>query len=45
MIREFGHTRIHESFLKLRQEEFRLAALVLAAKAQPQLQVESAELQ
>lgn len=30
----FSHARIHEPFLKLRQEEFKLAALVLAFKAQ-----------
>ena len=32
----FGHTRIHESFLKLRLEEFKLIAPVLAFKAQQQ---------
>lgn len=39
----FGHTRIHESFLKLRLEEFKLTALVLAFKAQQQ--TEPSELQ
>ncbi|WP_349679440.1 DUF4041 domain-containing protein [Acinetobacter sp. UBA5934] len=39
----FSHARIHESFLKLRLEEFKLAALVLAFKAKQQ--AETGELQ
>ncbi|MFH7766677.1 DUF4041 domain-containing protein [Acinetobacter sp. BSP-28] len=35
----FSHARIHESFLKLRLEEFKLAALVLAFKLQQQTKV------